>query len=224
MINDGVDRPSLKSLISLALIGVALLPPAVMLARSSPAPFSLQSILALMLSGLGVVLLFYAGIITIWYCISVASDIKERQREIETITPRLRELEQIGRLTPEQIKIAPRLEHDGLILQIASGAPGSMTINTFFSTAEGNIPLEFIKGFLSVGGFQFVTPVSKYSEGTYNYEYARWFTNWLRAQGLAIGGEGSQSGRAAQWLSDGARAEVFNLFGVSMDLEETYDQ
>lgn len=206
------DRPPLSRIITLAVMGVALMPLAMLFVDNNDLFAALCSLVAFTLIG-------YSIWMTIWYISAVVIDLQERRAEILAITPRRRELEAIRQLTPEQLAIVPRMDHIANIKEFLSKANGGWSMVECLSTPGGDVPLEFIREFLKFGGVLFLRPINSYSEGTLKYNHARAFTDWLRQQGLAIGGEGSRAGQAAQWVSDDCRAEVFNLFDVSMEID-----
>jgi hypothetical protein len=207
------DRPPLSRIIILAVMGAAMLPLAVGLS-------AVYDLVAAAAGVTGIAFLVYALLMSAWYISAVVIDLQERRAEILAITPRRRELEAIRQLTPEQLALVPRMDHAAKFLRHSTRTPaGEWITSVWFSTAGGDIPVEFCQEFLSTGGVLMLRPINSYSEGTLNYNYARWFTEWLRLQALAVGGEGSQAGKAAQWVSDASRLEAFNLFDVSMELD-----
>lgn len=208
---DTLDRPPLSRVILLAVAGCAMLPLSVGLS-------DVYDLVALAAGAIGLAFLLYALLMSVWYVLAVWTDIEERRADIASITPRRRELEAIRQLTPEQLAIVPRMDHIANIKEFMSKANGGWSVVECLSTPGGDVPLDFIREFLKYGGMLYLRPINSYSEGTLNYNHARAFTDWLRQQGLAIGGEGSRAGQAAQWVSDDCRAEAFNLFDVSMEI------
>ena len=213
MTADGRDRPSLSKIILLSVMGLSILPLAAGLIKS-------YELVAAAAGAVGIAFVVYSMLLSFWYIADVVISMEERRAEISAITPRRRELEAIRALTPERLAIVPRMDHIANIKEFMSKANGGWSVVECLSTPGGDVPIEFIREFLKFGGVLYLRPINNYSEGTVNYNHARAFTDWLRQQGLAIGGEGSRAGQAAQWVSDDCRAEAFNLFDVSMELGE----
>lgn len=171
------------------------------------------------LGGLGAFCAFAAGYLFLLHLAGTWLEYAERRREIETTSARLREMDAARGLTPEQLAVIPKMDYGASIGMHAD--PKNRAERRFFLiTADGNVPYEFCQSFLMDSGVTFVKPVSSYAEGTTGYDYARWFTNWLRLNGYAIGGEGSTAGKAAQWMGATSKAEACEFFGVTTNLSD----
>lgn len=219
MYQEGFDRPKMSTIVLFAVGGVPLLLAGVGFSTSGD-PLGVQALFSLALMTTGGLLLGFSTLLGLWYADAVFLDARERRKEIEAITPRRREIEAIGQLTAEQLAVVPRMDHGAKITEHKTrDAQGKWITSVWFSTPGGEIPLEFVQDFLKHCGFLQLYPVNSYSEGTFSYHYARWFTDWLRKEQLAIGGEGSKSGQAAQWITSGARLEVCKLFDVELNLD-----
>ena len=203
------ERPSISKVTITALLAVILL-----LAADFVTSFSV----AAFLWAFGAVLGFVALVLIAEYCLAVLADYQAARRELQTITPRRREIEAIARLRPDQIALVAKPESQFVMSAHKSGETFDRSL--WFSTPGGLVPLDFAQDFLQSGGVLNLRPISSYSEGSFGYQYARLLTDWARAEGLAVGGEGSRSGRVAEWTSPAARAMAFDLFGVDFELEK----
>lgn len=209
-----MNKPSISKVTIPALLAVILLP---------TADFITSFPLAAVLWACGAVLGFVALVLTGEYILGVVADYQEARREMQTITPRRREIEAVSRLRPDQVALVSKPDSKLVMSAHRSGGDAYETA-LWFSTPGGLVPYEFAQEFLQSGGVTNLRPISSYSEGSFGYEYARLLTDWARAEGLAVGGEGSRAGRAAEWVSHNARQMAFELFDVSMDMDQEIER
>lgn len=202
------ERPGISKIVLLAVLAACLLPAAEYITKIS---------LAAVLWACGAILGFVALVLTVEYCLAILADYQQARHEIESTTARLREIQAISRLTPDQLALVPRSDNS-ILVQSAKRTAEGWEKSLWFSTPGGLVPVEFAQEFFQSGGVLNLRPVSSYSEGTFSYEYARNLTAWARSEGLAVGGDGSRSGKAAEWVSPASRALAFDLFNVTWEL------
>lgn len=194
------DKPSIIKIVALALPAVVLL------------SLNVSPVLYLV----GVALGIYAAILTAEYIAEVVVNLAERRRELQAITPRIRELEILAKLPADRLEyIPPNLDHVEL-LQASSWTGKAWHVETALSTRDGAVPLEFVRSFLASSGVVSLLPINRFSEGTADYSHARALTEFLRQEGVAIGGDGSSAGKAARWASPAARDSTLELFEVDL--------
>lgn len=169
--------------------------------------------------GVGSVSLGVAAYLGIWHVYSLVLDLQSRKKDIETTSARLREMEAAKHLSSEQLAIIPKLEY-GAEIGLHADPKNRTERRYFLITPDGMIPYEWCQDFLIDCGVTFVKPIRDYSEGTINYDYARWFTAWLRFNGFAVGGDGSQAGKAAQWSTVMSKSEACLFFGVETSSDD----
>jgi len=202
------ERPAISKIVLLALLAVIALYCSEVITIISMAAF---------LWACGAVFGFVALVLTGEYILAVLADWQQARREIESTTARLREIQAISRLTPDQLALVPRSDNS-ILVQSANRTAEGWERSLWFSTPGGLVPVEFAQEFFQSGGVLNLRPISSYSEGTFSYEYARNLTAWARSEGLAVGGDGSRSGRVAEWVSPASRALAFDLFNVTWEL------
>jgi hypothetical protein len=209
---------SIRTLFLLTIAGAILIPIATRLGAVAEGDELTPWLIAAVAVGIaGALFIFYALVIAVLLLAQAKIDIQERTTELAAITPRLRELQAVRLLTPEQIALVTKLEHRAHIVGKASRDNKAWAINYWLSTPGGDVPIEFTVDFFRSSGALYLTPVRRYTEGSINQQYARALTDWARENGLAVGGEGSQAGKAAEWITPAARAEVFNLFDINTE-------
>lgn len=213
MFSDFRERPSAWSVIGLALIGLPLSAVSTWMQRNRP-----DDELAILLIGLvGSICILAAFGLLIWLIVSVLLGFLEHYNEIRSTTARLKEMQQAERLSPEQLAILPRLEY-GANVAIHLDPKKQRERRFFLMTPGGMVPWEFCQQYLLDCGVTSLKPIGHYSEGTQGYDHARWFTNWLRDNGFAVGGDGSRAGQSAQWLTEQSKAEACMIFDVDLNL------
>lgn len=224
MILDFRERPSVGAIISLALVGLPLLAFAGWVQKNYA-----DAELFYLLTGLvGSVCVLAAFGLLLWLTVTLSLGWLEWANEIRTTTSRLKEMQQAERLTEEQLAVIPRLEY-GANIAIHLDPGNRQERRYFLLTVGGMVPWDFCQQFLLDCGVTSLKPINHYSEGTQGYDHARWFTQWLRDNAFAVGGDGSRAGQVAQWMTEQSKAEVCILFDVSLqvnnlDLRKRYTE
>lgn len=142
-----------------------------------------------------------------WYVYDIILDLRDKQRDIDTRTARLRELQAAAKLTPEQAKLVP-------ITGVGSEIDTLLEHGEFvyyLMTPEGRVPLDWVREFIRDSGVIYLRAINTWSEGTVGYDYATWLTNWFVNKGFALPHQGPHP---AQWKTEQTKAEICQLFGV----------
>jgi hypothetical protein len=171
-----------------------------------------------MISAAGLFIFVFSGMI-VWYALDVWVEKKSALMDIATQSRVVREAEAVSRLTPEQAALLTKQDF-GATLAVILDPKGQQLRRFFLYTSQGLVPWEFCQEFLTNTSTVVLEPVSRFSNGSAAQKYAQWFTQWLRENGFAVGGEGSAAGRAAQWLTTDSRAAAFKIFDVSLEMDE----
>lgn len=151
-------------------------------------------------------------VLSVLYIVDCVLDLRERNRDINTRTARLRELEAASKLTPEQATVVPVV---GMDPEVDAALDGNMLFTYYLMTPEGRIPLEWVREFVLDSGIIYLRAINTYSEGTVGYNYAVWLTNWFVNKGFAFPHNGPHP---AQWKTEQTKALVAKLFGVEWEM------
>jgi hypothetical protein len=208
------ERPNAGIIICLALIGLPVMIMASWIQKNYP-----EAELVFALTGT-VGLIFCAATfgLLLWLVVTLTLGWLEWGNEIRTTTARLKEMQQAERLSAEQLAVIPRLEY-GANIAIHMDPKGLRERRFFLVTVGGMVPWEFCQQFLMDCGVTALKAISNYSEGTQGYDHARWFTQWLRDNSFAIGGDGSRAGQVAQWMTEQSKSEACVLFDVDLSID-----
>lgn len=149
------------------------------------------------LAEIGAALLLFAALLALvnWLSYQVGQRIKE-QIEARSYTERVRVLQEVGRLSVEQVRL---LELNTPVISVLAGEPEPCY---YLRVGGGEVPFQFISRFLELSDRQYLCPVSTWAEGTKNREWAVLLTSHLVLMGFAAPGRGN---RPATW-NDQARA------------------
>lgn len=141
-----------------------------------------------------------------WAVWSIGQRDEERKR-METITPRLMELQAAARLSPEQARLVPALAYRGHVVATATTEGLSYSLEC----PGGLVPYEWAVDFVKNCGQTDLQPVRNWSDGTHGRMYAQMVTEWCVYNQFALPAAGQNP---ARWLTEQSKLEALRLLGV----------
>jgi len=133
------------------------------------------------------------------------------QREIDTITAELRNLQVIEHMRPEAIQMVLAM------WPMVSIFPGSNGPEFSLEIGGAKIPYVWIDQFLRMGDGEYLCPVRMWSDGSREREWANLLTNWMVMMGFAAEARGM---RPARWIERTRGLAAIGILedGQSVDL------
>lgn len=111
-------------------------------------------------------------------------------REAVSMTERVKLLEKIANMTPDQISVISKYAP---VVEIMTGAESGPIFA--LKTHTGNVPWSFVEEFIQHGSQSNMAPIRGWSEGTAGRRYAEDFTGFMIYLGYAEESHGNQSAR-----------------------------